>query len=930
MATSQITGVIQHLRRAVFLRDGAGQTDGQLLEDYISRREEAAFAALVRRHGPMVWGVCRRVLRNFHGAEDAFQATFLVLVRKAAFIVPREMVPNWLYGVAYQTALKAKATAAKRSARERQVIDMPEPELVEQNSSHDLQLLVDQELSRLPDKYRVVILLCDLEGRTRKEAARQLGCPEGTVAGRLARARVMLAKRLAPHGLAVSGGALAAAFSECAASACVPPSVVSCTIKAASLCAAGQAVAAGVISANVAALTEGMLKTMLLTKLKIATAVLLVVALIGLIVSVGALTPETGAEARAEDQKPSADAPKTPPGKEADKPKTDHDRLQGTWEFVSYTQGGKTITKKDLGDKDGQPATLTFVGDKTLSEVSNIGGKVVEYKGTYKIDPSRKPKEIDLTVERGEKNLGTSSGIYEVEGDSLRLCWPADPLDLERPTKLESKEGESYHLMTYKRVAKDKAPDKGPAKDKREKVLNLEGPVTSALWSPDGKLMTVVATRQEKAKDGDKERPFDYFTTVRIHDAKTGKENVSLGELKNANQVHRMFSPDGKTLAISIRTTIQAGDKVELWDTEKGELLRTIEMDYGRGPPRLAFSPDSKQLAVAFGGRTSDKVSGGARIFDTQTGDLIDSFTGHKSMVTSVCFSPNGKTLATGGDYTDREIYLWALPFGKAIRLVEPKILEGLRGSAWCVTFSPDGKTLAGSDTEGGVRLWDVETGKEKAALPDNAGHCSLVAFTRDGRLLLGAGRVEKEGKQSGEVRVWDLKTEKLLLKLENTTESAAFSPDDRTLSVLVGGEGIKMMNLAGLLERSDQPKKEQPKDQKAEDLAAHIKKLGRLPAELTKAKKSDAEIVNALFRASLKRVPDDSERAAMTKFLDGAKDRTQKSRDILFLLVSSPEFLKLHNLDGNIPEALRLINELSADWDNKTDTKKPDQKKSD
>src|SRR5260370_19603113 len=111
MATGQLSGVIQHLRRAMFLREGAGLTDGQLLEDYLSRRDEAALAALVRRHGPMVWGACRRVLRNWHDAEDAFQATFLVFVRKAPSIASPELLANWLYGVAPQTALKAPATA---------------------------------------------------------------------------------------------------------------------------------------------------------------------------------------------------------------------------------------------------------------------------------------------------------------------------------------------------------------------------------------------------------------------------------------------------------------------------------------------------------------------------------------------------------------------------------------------------------------------------------------------------------------------------------------------------------------------------------------------------------------------------------------------------------------------------------------------------
>src|SRR5213592_4770513 len=133
MGTGQMNGVIQHLRKAVLVRDEASPTDGQLLEDYLSRRDEAALAILVRRHGPLVWGVCRRVLRNHHDAEDAFQATFLVLVRKAARIVPREMVANWLYGVAHQTALKARATTAKRRARERQVTEMPEPVATEQD-----------------------------------------------------------------------------------------------------------------------------------------------------------------------------------------------------------------------------------------------------------------------------------------------------------------------------------------------------------------------------------------------------------------------------------------------------------------------------------------------------------------------------------------------------------------------------------------------------------------------------------------------------------------------------------------------------------------------------------------------------------------------------------------------------------------------------
>jgi RNA polymerase sigma factor (sigma-70 family) len=275
MAAGQLNHILQHMRRAAFLRDGAGMTDGQLLEVFLTRRDEAALATLVRRHAPMAWGVCRRVLRNHHDAEDAFQAIFLVLVRRATSVVPREMLANWLYGVAYRVALKARATAAHRRNRERQVSEMPEPETVSPDLWHDLRPVLDEELNRLPDKYRVPVVLCDLEGRTRLEAARQLGWPEGTVAGRLARARKLLAKALTRRGVVLSGGALAVALAESAVAA--PTALVGSTVKATNLVAAGQA--AGAVSARVAAMVEGVLQSMLVNKQKTVLVVLLVVLL---------------------------------------------------------------------------------------------------------------------------------------------------------------------------------------------------------------------------------------------------------------------------------------------------------------------------------------------------------------------------------------------------------------------------------------------------------------------------------------------------------------------------------------------------------------------------------------------------------------------------------------------------------------------------
>ena len=137
-------------------------TDGELLARFVRSRDQEALAALVRRHASMVWGVCHRLL-NHHDAEDAFQATFFVLVRKAA-AVPSQALANWLYGVARQTAVRVRATAAKRGEREAQVLNMPEPTEVR---DADLPRVVDEELSRLPDHYRGVVVLCDLEGMTR-------------------------------------------------------------------------------------------------------------------------------------------------------------------------------------------------------------------------------------------------------------------------------------------------------------------------------------------------------------------------------------------------------------------------------------------------------------------------------------------------------------------------------------------------------------------------------------------------------------------------------------------------------------------------------------------------------------------------------------------------------------------------------------------
>jgi RNA polymerase sigma factor (sigma-70 family) len=321
MATDQLSSVLQGLRRAALRRDGGGLSDGELLECFVKGRSEAAFEALVRRHGSMVLSVCRRVLRHAQDAEDAFQATFLVLARKAAVVVPRELVGNWLYGVAYRTALEARKAAARRRARERQVADMPEPYAPADGAPDDWRPVLDEELSRLSDKYRAVVVLCELEGRPRKEVAARLGIPEGTLSSRLAAARRLLARRLARRGLTLGAASLVAALGADTASAGVPARLTVATVKAAALSAVGGAPSAAA-PADVLALAEGVLKAMLLHKLKVTAALLLALAVLG--AGAGFLAgSRLGAE-------PAADRParaEAPPAKDAAPEKSGDDEF---------------------------------------------------------------------------------------------------------------------------------------------------------------------------------------------------------------------------------------------------------------------------------------------------------------------------------------------------------------------------------------------------------------------------------------------------------------------------------------------------------------------------------------------------------------------------------------------------------------------------
>src|SRR5215470_5427658 len=205
MTTDRLRDALGHLRLAL----APPEADAQLLARFLASRDDFAFAALVRRHGPTVLGVCRRVLRHAQDAEDAFQATFLVLARKARSIARRGALGSWLYGVAYRVALKARDDAARRRRHERRAASRTEGQAACAEAGDAAGPVLDEEVNRLPDKYRQPVVLCYFEGKTYQEAARLLGWPAGTAAVRLARARELLRNRLTVRGVALSSAALA-------------------------------------------------------------------------------------------------------------------------------------------------------------------------------------------------------------------------------------------------------------------------------------------------------------------------------------------------------------------------------------------------------------------------------------------------------------------------------------------------------------------------------------------------------------------------------------------------------------------------------------------------------------------------------------------------------------------------------------------------
>ncbi len=280
MAGKQLGDAVRQFQRLFNVGTTSGLTDDQLLARFAAQSDDAAFEALLERHGPMVLSVCRGVLADPNDAQDAFQATFLVLVRKARSIRAGASLGSWLYRVAFNMSIQINSEAARRQRVERRASEMATPMKTDDARGEDLVPALYEEVSRLPEKYRLPVVLCHLEEMTHAQAAQQLGWTEGTVRGRVARAREVLRRRLARRGLALSAGAVTSALfqrSASATSATVPASWIDGTVKAAVALVAGHSIAAGVVSAPAVVFSERMVRSLSMTNLKLTAASLMAV-----------------------------------------------------------------------------------------------------------------------------------------------------------------------------------------------------------------------------------------------------------------------------------------------------------------------------------------------------------------------------------------------------------------------------------------------------------------------------------------------------------------------------------------------------------------------------------------------------------------------------------------------------------------------------
>jgi RNA polymerase sigma factor (sigma-70 family) len=767
MARGPIGDILRHLHQLP--ETPTEQTDGQLLQRFIGQRDEAAFAGLLRRHGRLVWSVCRHRLHHEHDAEDAFQATFLVLARRAAAIRKTESVASWLHGVAYRIARKAVTATANRRRRERRSAAAEAQPPLADLAVRELQALLDEELERLPAKCRAAFVLCCLEGRSRKEAAAELGWSEGTLSCRIAQARRRLQARLVRRGVTLSAALTAGVLWGQAASACVPPALVPPTLKAALLVATG-AKASGVVTPSVAALVQKGAGAMTSAKLRLATAVLLAASLVG---SVGWVVgqradekpepgrgPQTGAsaqpQARSEPHKTDLYGDPLP---EQAVVRLGTSRLR-TSRYQRFAPNGRRIV---LDRADGGLQLFEVPTGKPLAVIrgTDVPGRKEIIGGTLAFTPDG--KYLAAVCWEGR------CGIWETATGRL-VRWFESPFysiircDFSPDGKLLAVGASGAGLDDIK---------VGVYEVESGKQL-FTTPGTNSVFAPDGK--SLVTWQGYALSAGRKEQ------TTRLVAVPTGKV---LSELTNTWQLVDFFPPSDGTRFFEV--TPGPGWAIRMWDVATGTVQRTFRgpvggdagwyrsvyvrhapgrqelIAVGASPPGIwcwnletgrklwqtplaaqtayypELSEDGKVLVIS-------DTAGTVRVVNTATGEERTSFKpaviGHG---TNGQLSPDGKTIATtaGG-----RVAFWDAASGKLLS-EQPGHSAGITAAA----FAPDGAKVFTMGRDRTLRAWDAATGKELFRASTEPADCLAVA--PEGNALFAGGP------NAGTIRVFDVRTGK-------------------------------------------------------------------------------------------------------------------------------------------------------------------------
>jgi RNA polymerase sigma factor (sigma-70 family) len=706
-----------------------------LLERFLADRDEAAFTALVRRHGAMVFGVCRRVLHHEQDAEDAFQATFLILARKAASLRLERSLGGWLHEVAYHLALRARENTARRQSHEKEIRSVtPTEDAAMEASRRELRSLLDEELRQLPAKYREPLILCYLEGKTNEQAARQLGWPAGSMSRRLARGRELLRRRLVHRGLTLSVGALTAALIEPSTSAAVPPGLVASVVRM-----AVQASAAG-IPASVAVLVEERVRGMVLARLRVP----LFLALTAMAVGAGALAYQTRGKQPAEEQPASA-------AKTAEKQA--HADLYGDPLPPGALARLGTVRLRHLGMRiafstDGKRLLSFSERDKTVRHWDLISGRELRRIPLLGAEQMKSP----LSAWAG-KTIAMSNGEH------LAL-WDASTGQECRRIKMVKNAIHALALSPSGETVAAIPTDKGETVrlwdvDSGKELRSLDHPqqVYELTFSPDGKLLGALTGNQD----------------LHLWETSTGKR---LGTILGAGR-QIAISPDGSKVA---SVTISNGEGIlKVWSVSEGREVAVMPKVQGAGYFSVCFSPDSKLVA-----------SGGTRdllLFDISSRKLLRRIPSWGW----IAFSPDGKILASAGVSA---IHLWDTATGREI---SPRPCQD--GPINFLAATSDGRCIASlSPYDAIVYLWDVASSKSLVALRAGGNFRELHtgALSADGKRFASGG-------SDGKVRVWDLDTAREVRQMNIDLRNAQgqLNPEIIALSFLSGTDRLAAVSMA-------------------------------------------------------------------------------------------------------------------------------------